>query len=105
MTPEQYYYICETAVKNNGLELQYVNTHKIMDFNLYNKICTFAVNNNSNALRHIVDNIISPYQYYEICKLAIKKDKTALKYVDKVELPDIEYDKINNYESLVKLAK
>jgi len=105
MTREQYYYICEAAVKNNGLELKYVITHKIMDFNLYNNICTLAVNNNSDALQHIVNNIISPDQYYEICKLAIKKDKTALKYVDKFELADIKYEKIKNYESLVNLAK
>lgn len=52
-----------------------------MDFNIYNKICTLAVNNNSNALKYIVDNIISPDQYYEICKLAITKDKAELQNV------------------------
>ena len=126
MTTEQYYKICEAAVEKNGLALQFVQTNKITDKQYYDitflalnnilpnadkitpeelcKIYLLAVKNNKIFLyyAHQIKDIITSEQYFQICKVAVEKDISALDYVDYVKLGNHNDDFENIVENIRK---
>ena len=77
--------LCEAAVRQNGLALQYVDD-TYCDNDLYTRICKLAIKQNGLALQYVKRErefeTIDDADYIHICELAVKQNGLALEFVE-----------------------
>ena len=85
-----YIELCKIAVTNNGLALQYVDTHYMTQgygLPASNELCKIAVTNNGLALQYVdtscvdnIDHVASDICYKDLCLIAVKNTIEAHTY-------------------------
>jgi hypothetical protein len=88
-TNVEYSRICELALKQEGIALQYASIDNL-EYN-YQYICTIAIVQNGHGLKYVIPDKMTNKEYLHICKYSVEENGMALKHVIADKMTNKEY--------------